>query len=644
MTLTATIAAEVQQPLALDAREVWKAFERTQALSGVSYALRPGEIHALVGANGAGKSTFSRIVSGHLPLDRGEIRLFGAPVRFASARDAIRAGVTMVMQETSLAPDLSVLENIYLPEFGAAGRLSWRRIAARAEALLEQFGQGGHLPLRRPVRELSASQLQMVEILKALALDAKVIIFDEPTASFSPNEVDRLFDVMRLLTQRGKALVFVSHRLEEIFEITDRITVFREGRVVAGAVPTAEMRPAELVRLMVGREIADIYAKGVAGRGMPSSGAPVLEVEHLGAGPRVKDVSFTVAAGEILGLAGLVGAGRSECVEALFGLRRIERGIVRLGGVPYRPRAPIEAVRAGIGFIPEDRRRQGLVKDFTVRENLLLAHLGKRRGLGLGYDEHGAAIDQLLDELRLSPRVLDDGILTLSGGMQQKVVLARWILMSPKLLILDEPTRGVDIGTRSTIYAMIRRLAQQGTGVLLVSSDFEEVIGISDRIVVMSDGADVTNIPSRLVDVEKLAMFAAPRSSAEATRFVLEELVRRFGGVAYWIFLEGERLYCFDCVAAPGAPEVGFARGTFPEIGAVRIAEALRQRQERFLEEPAGISLLVPLRGHRGHDLGHVGLTLSPGGALPDPAAVRRIVRAGPAVAASAATSVEGGS
>ena len=632
MTL-ADMSDVANTPLALEASDVWKAFERTQALSGVSFALRRGEVHALVGANGAGKSTFSRIVSGHLPADRGEIRLFGETAHFASAREAIRAGLAMVMQETSLAPDLSVLENIYLPEFGAAGRLSWSRLAARAEALLEQFGQGGHLPLRQPLRDLSASQRQMVEILKALALDAKVIIFDEPTAAFSPNEVDRLFDVMRLLVERGKALVFVSHRLEEIFEITDRITVFREGRTVASAVPTAGMRPAELVRLMVGREIADIYAHGVAGRGAPPGAKPMLEVERLAAGPRVKDVSFTVAAGEILGLAGLVGAGRSECVEALFGLRRVEHGTIRLDGKVFRPRAPVDAARAGIGFIPEDRRRQGLVQDFTVRENLLLAHLGRRRGIGLGYDEHRAAIEHLLDELGLSPDILDDGILTLSGGMQQKVVLARWILMSPKLLILDEPTRGVDIGTRSTIYAMIRRLAQQGMGVLLVSSDFEEVVGICDRIVVISDGADVTSIPSHLVDVEKLAMFAAPRSSAEATHVILEELVRRFGGTAYWIFLEGERLYCFDAVAAAAAAEIGFSRGTFPEIAQSRIPRALRERSESFVAEPAGASLLVPLRGHRGHDLGHVGLTLPPGRTVPEPEAVRRIILAGPAAA-----------
>jgi len=632
--MTATATVESGPEFALEARDIWKAFERTQALSGAALALRPGEIHALVGANGAGKSTLSRIVSGHLSADRGEIQLFGAPAGFTSARDAIRAGVTMVMQETSLAPDLSVLENIYLPEFSAPGRLRWKDLVSRAAALLDQFGQRGRLPLRAVLRDLSASQRQMVEILKALATNAKVIIFDEPTASFSPNEVDRLFDVMRLLVQQGKALVFVSHRLEEIFEITDRITVFREGRVVANATSTTEMRPADLVRLMVGREIADIYAHGAAGRGARSSGAPVLEVDHLASPPRVRDVSFKVAEGEILGLAGLVGAGRSECVEALFGLRRIESGDIRLAGASYRPRAPTDAVRAGVGFIPEDRRRQGLVQDFTVRENLLLAHLGRRRGLGLGDDEQRVRITQLLEDLSLSPRILDDSILTLSGGMQQKVVLARWILMSPKLLILDEPTRGVDIGTRSTVYAMIRRLAQQGMGVLLVSSDFEEVIGVSDRIVVMSDGADVTSIPSDLIDVEKLAMFAAPRSSAEATHFVLEDLVRRFGGVAYWIFVEGERLYCFDAVTASDAPNIGFSRGSFPEITCTKIPEVLRQRPRRFLLEPAGASLLTPLRGHRGHDLGHIGLTLPPDGALPDPSVVERIIRAGPATAA----------
>lgn len=618
--------AEIASTQVLEARDVWKAFERTHALSGVSFGLVSGEVHALVGANGAGKSTFSRIVAGQVPPDRGEIRLFGQLKRFTSAREAIQTGVAMVMQETSLAPDLSVLENIYLPEFGSSRRMSWRLLAARAEQLLDQFGQRGHLPLTRPVRDLSAGQRQMVEILKALALNAKVIIFDEPTASFSPTEVDRLFDVMRLLIKQGKALVFVSHRMEEIFEITDRITVFREGRNVATAVPTIEINAAELVRLMVGREIADIYARGVVGRGGQKHGEPLLAVEHLAASPRVKDVSFSVAAGEILGLAGLVGAGRSECVEALFGLRRIDSGSVRFAGKPFSPRAPVDAVRSGVGFIPEDRRRQGLVQDFSVRENLLLAHIGRSRGIGLGYEEHRSAVDLLLDELGLPHRILDDGILTLSGGMQQKVILARWILMAPKLLILDEPTRGVDIGTRSTIYVMVRRLAQQGMAVILVSSDFEEVIGLCDRIVVISDGMDVTSIPSTLVDVEKLAMFAAPRTSAEATHCALKTITDRFGGVAYWIFLEGERLYCFDAVAATDAPQIGFARGDFPEIRQSLIPRALTGRIERFASEPAGTSVLVPLRGHRGHDLGYVGLTLAPGRMPPDPDQLRKIV------------------
>ncbi len=633
-------AGETRSSL-LSAREVWKAFDRTQALSGVSFDLAAGEVHALVGANGAGKSTFSRIVSGHLACDRGDIRLSGKPVQFASAREAIRAGITMVTQETSLAPDLSVLENIYLPELGMGGRLSWRRLYARAQGLLEEFGQGGHLPLRRPLRDLSASQRQMVEILKALALDSQVIIFDEPTASFSPNEVDRLFDVMRLLVERGKALVFVSHRLEEIFEITDRIPVVRVGRDVARAVPTGDMTPTELVRLMVGREIADIYAHGAApGR---ATSAAILEVEHLATAPRVKDVSFAVHAGEILGLAGLVGAGRSECVETVFGLRRIEGGAIRLAGKPFRPRAPIDAVRASIGFIPEDRRRQGLVPDFSVRENLLLAHIGRHRGFGLGYERHQGDVEHLLGELGLPPRILDAGILTLSGGMQQKIVLARWILMRPDLLILDEPTRGVDIGTRSTIYAMLRRLAQRGMAVLIVSSDFEEVLGICDRVVVISDGADVTSIPSRYLDVEKLAMFAAPRSSADATHHVLERLVHAYPGAAYWIFVEGDRLYCFDLLSAEADPGLGFARGTFPRIEQTMIPQALLQRAASFAAEADGRqTLLVPIRGHRGHDLGYVGLTLAPGRATPDPEQVRRIVLAEPGRAEDAAMRAAG--
>lgn len=610
---------------------VRKTFDRTHALAGADFDLRAGEVHALVGANGAGKSTLSRIISGHLPPDEGTILYGGKPVRFASAREAIRDGITMVMQETSLAPDLSVVENVYLPELGMPGRLSWRALAQKAAALFHEFDPGHPLPLGAAVRDLSAGQRQLVEIAKALALDSRIIIFDEPTASFSPAEVERLFDVVRALAERGKGLVFVSHRLEEIFAITDRITVLREGKAVARSVATAEMTPSELVHLMVGRELSDIYARGAASSRPQHNPKARLVVEHLASAPRVKDVSFTVHDGEILGLAGLVGAGRSETAEAIFGLRRIEGGRVLLDGQPFRPRVPTDAVEAGIGFIAEDRRRQGLVPDFTVRENLMLAHLGRHRGIGLGYDRHEAAVRRLLADLALPERFLDAGILTLSGGMQQKVLLARWLLLKPRLLILDEPTRGVDIGTRSSIYAILRKIAGEGVALLVISSDFEEVVGICDRIVVMSDGADVTAIPSALADVGKLAMFAAPRSSAEETHAILEALHSAFGGIVYWIYVDRGRVFCFDSVGDDPAIDPGFGRGTFPPVETTAIRHALLERAADFVVEPDGerASMLVPLTGHRGHDLGRIGLTLPARGDLPGPENVRRLILAG---------------
>ncbi len=604
----------------LGARDVRKTFGRTVALAGADFELRHGEVHALVGANGAGKSTLSRIVSGHLQPDRGEIRMQGEALRFASARDAIRAGIAIVMQETSLAPDLSILENISLPELGAPGRLSWKKLRRDAERLLDELGQSHDLPLGMPVRDLTIGQRQLIEIAKALALDSQVIIFDEPTASFSPREVDRLFDVIRLLAGRGKGVVFVSHRLEEIFAISDRITVLREGRSVAAAVPVAEMSPAELVRTMVGREVTDIYAQhGAAGRA-PANGQPVvLEVEHLASRPLVRDISFRVHRGEILGLAGLVGAGRSDTVEAIFGLRRIDGGRLRLDGQPFRPGSPIDAIRAGIGLIPEDRRGKGIVPDLSVRENLLLASMGRRHGFGTGYAQSDAAARRLLEKLDLpAERVLESSILNLSGGMQQKIVLARWLLLEPKVLILDEPTRGVDIGTRSTIYGLLRGIAAAGAAVIVISSDFEEVLGLADRIVVVSDGVDVTDIPSAYLDVEKLTMFAAPRTSAEATHRTLEALADRFGGTAFWLHLEHARAYCFDSVTGRGDADPGFAGGSFPAVGETAIPTALGTAPGRFVTEPGNrlSTVMFPVKTERGHDLGYIGLTL-PGDGRP---------------------------
>ncbi len=595
----------------LTLRGIAKRFGGTVALSGAHFDLRGGEVHALVGANGAGKSTLSRVISGHIQPDEGESLLDGSPVRFTGSRDAIRAGIAMVTQETSLAPDLSVLENIMLPRLAMPGRLRWRALREQAGALVAELGQEAGLALDAVVGSLSIGQRQLVEILKALALGSRILILDEPTAPLSPHESERLFAIMRRLAGQGRGLIFVSHRLEEIFGITDRVTVLREGQVVAAGRETRGLTQGELVRLMVGRDLDDVYAHGGAAAAS-DAGRVVLRVQGLACPPQVRDVSFEVRAGEILGLAGLVGAGRSETLEAIFGLRRRAVGTVELDGRPFAPSGPREAIRAGVGLIPEDRRGQGIVPDFSVRENLLLAHLGAHRGPTLAYGERSDSVRRLLALLELPERrLLDASLLTFSGGMQQKVILARWLLLGPRLLLLDEPTRGVDIGTRSSIYALLRRIAAEGVACVVVSSDFEEVIGLADRVVVLSDGVSVTDIPSRLVDVEKLAMFAAPRSSAEQTHTVLEDLVARHGGVAYWIALEGGRLFCFDRIGDDPAADPGFAAGTFPNVAATRIAHAVPPRPG-FAAAPDGgtPTLLVPVSGPSGHSLGLVGLTL----------------------------------
>jgi ABC-type sugar transport system ATPase subunit len=613
----APIAEAAPAPV-LVARGIEKTFDRTRALIGADAEFATGEVHGLLGANGAGKSTLSRIIGGHLQRDRGSIIWRGAALTARNAREAISAGIAMVMQETSLAPDLSVLENIFLPELARPGRLRLAALRARAESLLASLGQSEALPLGEEVRRLSIAQRQLVEIAKALAVGAALIIFDEPTASLSPGEVERLFDVMTRLRASGHALVFVSHRLEEIFAITDRVTVLREGRTVARSVPTATLREAELIRLMVGQELGHIYAE----RPAASGGKIVLEARHLRAPPMVREVSFALHEGEILGLAGLVGAGRSETLETLFGLRQPAGGEILLDGKPFAPRHPAAAIRAGIGFVAEDRRGQSIVPDFSVRENLLLGHLSARRGFLLGYRSRDRRVAELLRQLELpSTRLLDANMLNFSGGMQQKIIIARWLLLAPRVLLLDEPTKGVDIGTRSAIYAMLRDVADKGAAVLVVSSDFEELLGLCGRVVVMSDGTSIAELPSAVLDEAKLTLFAAPRSSMAMTTQLLETLAQETGGAAFWALLDGGRVFCLSRVGGEGVADPGFEAGAAPTLDATRIPVALGAAAERFVVEPDGTraTLLVRVRSHRGHDLGWIGLTVA-GNAPPDPA------------------------
>ena len=608
---------------------VEKSFGRTRALADASITLRRGEIHALLGANGAGKSTLSRVICGQIRPDAGDIAYRGQPFSIRRARDAIDAGISLVMQETSLAPDLSVVENIFLPELGRPGLPRFGEMRRKAEDILSRLGQRAQLPLDGDVRALSAAQRQLVEIAKALALESDLIIFDEPTASLSPGEVERLFDIMVKLRDEGRALAFVSHRLEEVFAVTDKVTVLREGRTVAADVATAKLTQTELIRHMVGRELSQIYTERA-----PSAHAEkpvVLEVENLKSAPLVRDVSLSLHRGEIVGLGGLVGAGRSETLEAIFGLRRRDGGSVRLNGKPFAPRKPAQSIRAGVGFVPEDRRRQSIVPDLSVRENLLLAHLGAHRGFGLAYRRRDEKVSELLAMLGLpADRLLDASMLNFSGGMQQKIIIARWLMLDPEVILLDEPTKGVDIGTRSSIYAMLRAIADRGVAVLIVSSDFDELLGICERVVVISDGMSIADMPSAVLDEEKLTLLAAPRTSMERNVRFLRDLAATYRGAAFWGLIEDEKLFCLKVAVADQRAAPGFGDGAAVDFAETRIPAALGAAKSQFVAEADGglNTLIVDVAGSRGHAMGAAGLVLPHDTEPPDAGQLAAVIKA----------------
>jgi ABC-type sugar transport system ATPase subunit len=609
----------------LVATGIEKAFERTRALAGAELSLYAGEIMGLLGANGAGKSTLSKIISGHLVPEAGSITLQNRPLHLRSAREAIQHGITMVMQETSLAPDLSVLENIFLAELGRPGFLAYGRLKRRAEAILDRLGQKETLPLDREVRRLSAAQRQLVEIAKALALNSTLIIFDEPTASLSPPEVERLFQVMTALKHSGHALVFVSHRLEEVFAITDRVTVMREGRTVAKSLETASLGQGELIRLMVGQEMNPVMRTEANQSMTGSSRTPAFEVKGLTALPAVREVTFQVHKREIVGLGGLVGAGRSETAEAIFGLRSSQRGEFYLNGNRYEPSRARDAIRAGIGFVPEDRRVQGIIPDFSVRENLLLGHLAASRKFGLGYSQRKSRLDELVEKLGIPSHRLEANMLNYSGGMQQKIIIARWLLLQPSLLILDEPTKGVDIGTRTSIYTILREVAQTGAAVIVISSDFEELLRLCERVVVISDGTSIADVPSTLLNEETLTLFAAPRTSMERNGAFLREIAKDLHGAAFWTLIDRGRLFCLYNAMINNLADPGFRAGNTPMIDDTRIPEALRAKSQEFVVETESrlATLLLSVHSSRGHDLGWVGITVDGRSPLPSATILR---------------------
>jgi ABC-type sugar transport system ATPase subunit len=468
--------------LAVELRRVSKSFDGTQALNEVSFHVPAGEVTALVGENGAGKSTLLRIMSGVIQADSGEVLVFDHPVHFSSPREAQRAGIAIIHQELSTVPDLTVAENVFLDRLPLRGvLLDWRRLHAECRRLLQRLGVD--LDPRARVGDLALARQQMVEIAHAIAQDARVIAMDEPTASLSQDEVTHLFRLIRQLHENHVTVIFVSHRLEEVFEIADKIVVLRDGQVV-GAMQRSETTPDRVVELMVGRALERQFPQ--------RSGAPgkaVLEVKDVHTKKQLRGVSLVVRQGEIVGLAGLVGAGRSELAQAIFGAEPIAQGEIVIDGQTVRLRNPGDAIRHGIGLVTEDRKKSGLILNFPLYMNHTLPSLRRFvRSWRLVPRLEIGAFKQWVDKLQIHSRSASQEARFLSGGNQQKVVLAKWLELKPRLLILDEPTRGVDVGTKAEIYRLINDLAAQGTAILMISSDLPEVLGMSDRVVVMHDG------------------------------------------------------------------------------------------------------------------------------------------------------------
>ncbi|RKS09049.1 monosaccharide ABC transporter ATP-binding protein (CUT2 family) [Nocardiopsis sp. Huas11] len=499
----------VPPPLALV--DVTKSFGSVRALRGLSLHLRAGEIHALVGENGAGKSTLVKTIAGVHRPDGGEVLVDGRPTEFTAPADAQRAGVAVIYQEPTLFPDLSVAENIFIgrqprTRLGTIDRARMRRDTDEVFARL-----GVAIEPDRPARGLSIADQQLVEIAKAITRHARVLVMDEPTAALSGVEAERLFTVARTLRDEGAALLFISHRFDEVFGLCDRITVVRDGAFVS-CDPTADLDVDTVVRRMVGRDVASLYPKEDA-----EFGDTVLEVEGLTREGVFADVSFSVRSGEIVALAGLVGAGRSEVVRAVFGVDRYDAGTVRVGGKALPAGRPRAAMAAGMALVPEDRRQQGLVMESSIERNATATRrrLLSRFGLLRARSERESA-QEWGGRLQLKCGAFTDPVSTLSGGNQQKVVLAKWLSTEPRVLFVDEPTRGIDVGTKAEVHRLLSSLAGEGLAIVMVSSELPEVLGMADRVLVMHEGRVTAELDRAQADEESVMYAATGQRPSEA--------------------------------------------------------------------------------------------------------------------------------
>lgn len=492
-------------PPRLQFEGISKSFSGVHALQDVSLVVRAGEVLALIGENGAGKSTLLRVLSGDHQPNAGRMLLDGEEMSFSGPRDSHRKGMRVIQQEPEIVPHVSVAENIYLGSLPRKGPVVDRRaLTAQVRADLAEYGFAGSLNPAALGSELSAAQRQLVEIMRALASRVRVIAFDEPTSSLSDHEVEALFGLIRRLREDGVAVVYVSHRMPEIFGIADRVAVLRDGRYVGDRV-VSETDTAELVRMMVGRDLTDMFV-----REPRTPGKVVLEVQDL-ENEDVKGISLQVRAGEVVGVGGLIGAGRSELAHAIVGDTPVVSGAVSVGGTRLRLRGPADALRAGIGFAPEERKEQALLLRRSVRDNVSLAILGRlSRAHVVRRREERSIAQSYVDQLSIRTPSLEQEVGNLSGGNQQKVVLARWLARHPKALILDEPTRGVDVGAKAEIYSIISDLADQGVALLVISSEMPELLGLSDRIVVMREGRISGELSREDATEERVLTLAMP--------------------------------------------------------------------------------------------------------------------------------------
>lgn len=493
----------MSEQVLLKMKNIHKRFPGVYALKNVDYELRSGEVHALLGENGAGKSTLIKVLGGIYIADEGEIFIEGKKVELKGVKDAQKNGISIIHQELVLVPHMTVAENIFLGREAGSGILADRaKMTKDAQALLDAYDM--KIDARALVKDLTIAQQQMVEIVKAISYNSKILVMDEPTSSISDKEVAGLFDIMRTLTAKGVGIVYISHKMSELEEICDRVTVMRDGEYVGTRV-VKETTKDDLIAMMVDRELTNYYTRDYG-----TSGEELLRCEHISDGNMVKDVSFNIHSGEIVGFAGLVGAGRSETMKAIFGLTPGYKGDIYIRGKKTEIHSPVEAMKHGIALVPEDRKKEGLYKVQSVRFNSTIEVLGQFiKGVFVDNKKEREITQKYIDMMSTKTPTQEQVIGNLSGGNQQKVIIGRWLATAPDILILDEPTRGVDVGAKSEIYAIMNELVKTGISIIMISSELPEIINMSDRIYVMAEGRIAGSISHEEVTQEAIMSLAA---------------------------------------------------------------------------------------------------------------------------------------